>query len=44
LKPENILFIDDSESSSLKVIDFGTSKRIEENSTLSSLTGTVTPT
>jgi calcium-dependent protein kinase len=42
LKPENILFTDESEFSSLKVIDFGTSRKLEPNSTLSSLTGTVT--
>lgn len=41
LKPENILFINESEDSPLKVIDFGTSKKLEDKSMLSSLTGTV---
>jgi calcium-dependent protein kinase len=41
LKPENILFISSLETSPLKVIDFGTSKKLEARSTLSSLTGTV---
>lgn len=41
LKPENILFISDSPDSPLKVIDFGTSRKLEAKSTLSSLTGTV---
>ena len=41
LKPENILFTDESETAALKVIDFGTSRKLEPNSTLSSLTGTV---
>ena len=41
LKPENMVFSSESEESSLKIIDFGTSKKIEPNATLSSLTGTV---
>jgi calcium-dependent protein kinase len=41
LKPENILFTTASEDSPLKVIDFGTSRKLEANTTLSSLTGTV---
>ena len=41
LKPENILFSSSAEDSPLKVIDFGTSRKLEPNSTLSSLTGTV---
>ena len=41
LKPENILFSSEFEESSLKIIDFGTSKKMEPNTTLSSLTGTV---
>lgn len=41
LKPENILFTSDSPDSPLKVIDFGTSRKLEAKSTLSSLTGTV---
>ncbi|OMJ74964.1 hypothetical protein SteCoe_25991 [Stentor coeruleus] len=40
LKPENILFISNLETSPLKVIDFGTSKKLEARSSLSSLTGT----
>jgi calcium-dependent protein kinase len=44
LKPENILFISESSSSALKVIDFGTSRKLEPNDTLSSLTGTVNAT
>ena len=41
LKPENILFTSESPDSPLKVIDFGTSRKLESKSTLSSLTGTV---
>lgn len=41
LKPENILFTSESQDSPLKVIDFGTSRKLESKSTLSSLTGTV---
>ncbi|OMJ66944.1 hypothetical protein SteCoe_36044 [Stentor coeruleus] len=40
LKPENILFTSESDNSPIKVIDFGTSKKMEPNTTLSSLTGT----
>ena len=40
LKPENIMFASDSEDSPLKVIDFGTSKKLEEKGVLTSLTGT----
>mmetsp|Transcript_4595 Transcript_4595/g.619 ORF Transcript_4595/g.619 Transcript_4595/m.619 type:complete len:82 (+) Transcript_4595:449-694(+) len=31
IKPENILFIDKSENSSLKIVDFGMSKKIQGN-------------
>ena len=41
LKPENILFSTEDEDSALKIIDFGTSKKMEPNTTLTSLTGTV---
>lgn len=41
LKPENILFINEREDSPLKVIDFGTSKKLDGKNFLSSLTGTV---
>jgi len=41
LKPENILFTDERETSSLKIIDFGTSIKLDGKNTLSSLTGTV---
>lgn len=41
LKPENILFTNEREDSSLKVIDFGTSKKLDGKNFLSSLTGTV---
>jgi calcium-dependent protein kinase len=40
LKPENILFTSETLDSPLKVIDFGTSRKLEAKSTLSSLTGT----
>jgi calcium-dependent protein kinase len=41
LKPENILFTSKSEDSPLRVIDFGTSRKIDHDTTLTSLTGTV---
>ena len=41
LKPENILFLNNKPDSSLKIIDFGVSKRITSNSKLTRFIGTV---
>ena len=40
LKPENMIFSSEFEDAVLKIIDFGTSKQLEPNTTLTSLTGT----
>ena len=42
LKPENILFDTKEESSTIKIIDFGTSRRIVGDQKLSQQLGTVT--
>jgi calcium-dependent protein kinase len=41
IKPENLLFDSKDESSRLKVIDFGISKKVEHGETLSSFSGTI---
>lgn len=41
LKPENILFESKKPNSNLKIIDFGTSRKIEENQNLTKRLGTV---
>ena len=41
LKPENILFVSEDQSSTLKVIDFGTSRKFDKNINMSKRLGTV---
>lgn len=41
LKPENILFESREKNAILKIIDFGTSRKIENNEKLSKRLGTV---
>ena len=41
LKPENLLFDSDKKNANLKVIDFGTSRKIDKNKKMSKLLGTV---
>lgn len=41
LKPENLIFDTKSNDSNLKVIDFGTSKKVDPNSRITSIAGTV---
>ena len=41
LKPENIIFASEDQYSTLKVIDFGTSRKFERNQNMSKRLGTV---
>jgi calcium-dependent protein kinase len=41
LKPENLLFDSEKKNANLKVIDFGTSRKIDKNKKMSKLLGTV---
>lgn len=41
LKPENIIFVSEDQYSTLKVIDFGTSRKFERNQNMSKRLGTV---
>ena len=41
LKPENLLFDSDKKNANLKVIDFGTSRKIDKSKKMSKLLGTV---
>lgn len=41
LKPENILFVSESSDSKIKVIDFGTSRKFDNNKRMTKRLGTV---
>ena len=41
LKPENLIFDSDSKNNSLKVIDFGTSRKFDKNKKMTKRLGTV---
>ena len=41
LKPENLMFVNDSDNAPLKIIDFGTSRKFEDNNKMKTRLGTV---